>query len=396
MQTTGLAEETIGPLYEGERLAQALRDARDRTLHVYAHLDLEALTVPRLPIVNPPLWELSHIAWFQERWCLRHSPQERAVARGSLLQGADAMFDSTAVAHATRWSLPYPPASVLRGYMEDTFDATLGRLHRTPPEERYFFALALLHEDMHAEALRMTLQTLGLPGPQGDCLAAAASAGDARDIAFPAGELEQGTARDCASFVFDNEKWAHTRSVPAFQMADRAASQGEFAQFVDDGGYRRKDLWSVQGRAWLEESGRSAPLDWRPDGGSWSTRRFDAWRPLAARNPMERVSQYEAEAFCRWARRRLPSETEWEYAARSGRLPGTGQVWEWTSTPFLPYPGFSADPYKEYSQPWFESHFVLRGGCYATQARLVHDRFRNFYLPERADPFAGLRTCALE
>ena len=377
MQTTGFAEATIGRLYEGERLAQGLRDARSRTLHLYAHLDLERLAVPRLPIVNPPLWELAHVAWFQEHWCLRHSPGEAAVARQSILPGADAMFDSAAVAHASRWSLRYPPVLALRAYMADTLDATLDMLQRTPPEERYFFALALLHEDMHGEALRMTLQTLGLPGPEGDCLAPGAMHGETRDIEFPAGEFEQGTARDCRDFVFDNEKWAHPRRVAAFRMADRPVSQGEYARFID-------------------ASGRSPPPHWRREGESWGVRRFDRWLPFEPLAPVQHVSQHDAEAFCRWAGRRLPSETEWEYAARSGRLPGTGQVWEWTSSPFRPYPGFAADPYKEYSQPWFESHVVLRGGCYATQPRLVHARFRNFYLPARADPFAGMRTCAAE
>src|SRR5436853_483633 len=128
MHTTGLASEPIGGLYEGEELAAALRDARDRTLAMYAHLDLEAQRFPLIPIVNPALWELSHIAWFQEHWCLRYSPQKAAAVKPSLLPDADTLFDSARVAHDTRWELPYPPAKRLRRYMDETFDATLERL----------------------------------------------------------------------------------------------------------------------------------------------------------------------------------------------------------------------------------------------------------------------------
>jgi EgtB-related family protein len=297
-----------------------------------------------------------------------------------MLERADAMFDSSAVAHDTRWHLAYPSAASLRTYMRDVLDATLDSIEPAPGGDPYFHQLALLHEDMHGEALLMTLQTLGLPAPSIDLAYSSPAREPVRDVRFEGGEFLQGAAKGGRRFVFDNEKWAHPVRVDPFAIASRVVTQGEFADY-------------------LEDTRASPPRHWKRDGGQWLARRFDAWAPIEREVPLVHVSLEEARAYCGWAKRRLPTESEWEFAARHDRgelEQMIGCVWQWTSSPFEPYPGFAPDPYKEYSQPWFSSHFVLRGGCSHTRARLVHERFRNFYLPGRGDAFAGLRTCAIE
>jgi iron(II)-dependent oxidoreductase len=363
-------------------MAAALLDARARTLALYGHLDLERVRFPCIPIVNPALWELSHIAWFQEHWCLRYSPAKGAAVQPSILPDADAFFDSARIAHDARWDLAYPPAKRLRSYMDETLDATLERLVAAPEEMRYFFELALLHEDMHGEALLMTLQTLKLPAPNiADADGPARSTGAATDIRFSGGEFRMGSDGSSRRFVWDNEKDAHRVVVQPFSMASRAVTQGEYAEFVQHGGGHFPSHWRRRADGLLE------------------VRRFDRWIAFEPDAPMIHLALPDAQAFCAHAGRRLPTEAEWEFAAvhDRGQLEGLiGGVWEWTSTPFAPYPGFSPDPYKEYSEPWFHSHQVIRGGSFFTRPRLVHGRFRNFYMPHRADVFVGLRTCAVE
>lgn len=351
------------------RLARELLEARARTLRVTQDFDGERLLGPKLDIVNPPLWEIGHVAWFQERWCLR-------TARGgapvdSILAGADALYDSSAVAHDTRWHLPLPGLESTRAYLAAVLEQVRARLACEPENAAlaYYAQLCVYHEDMHAEAFHYTRQTLGDPDPTGEGPAPVAPDGD---LEIAGGRFERG-ARLGTSFTFDNEKWAHEVEVAPFRIARAAVSNAEYLAYVEDGG--------------------QAPRYWKKLDGAWLRRSFGRWLPLAPREPVLHVSALEAEAYCRWAKRRLPSEAEWEFAA--ARLPQMlGNVWEWTASAFLPYPGFSPDPYEDYSRPWFGTHRVLRGGSFSTPDRLRRPGFRNFYTPERADVFCGFRTCA--
>lgn len=376
-------------------LDAALRDAREYTLGLYAHLSERQQRFPRIDSVNPPRWEVGHIGWFQEFWCRRYAADDPGGAKTpSRLAQADAWFDSRTVPHDIRWELPIPDWDGIRAFLRDTLDDTQKALERSRDGERYFYELALYHEDMHGEALVMTLQSLALPAPANLRPRRTVTRLDG-DHQVDGGVLLQGTAPSDSGhrFVFDNEKWAHEVRVPSFAIARRCVDEGEFAAFVVDHGYERPELWSGAGREWLAGSARGMPAYWRRANGGFEVRAFDRWRPLDPQRAVANVNAYEAEAWCAWAGRRLPSESEWEIAALNGLLPTPGEVWEWTATPFGPYPGFGADPYTEYSQPWFHDHRVLRGGSWATAPRLVHPRFRNFYRPERHDPFAGFRSC---
>lgn len=414
-------------------------DARARTLALIEDLSDEKLLGPRLPIVNPPLWEVGHVAWFQEKWVLRG-----IARRPPILPEADALYDSIAIPHDLRWDLPLPSRAATRALLDATRDAVLERLERgASDEERYFIRLATFHEDMHAEALTYTRQTLGYPAPSfvldGMPQGAEPLTGD---VVIPGGEFLLGATPD-EPFVFDNEKWAHPVKLESFAIARAAVTQAEFAAFVDEGGYTRREFWSEDGWSWREAEGAAQPLYWRRVAGGWQRRHFDRWVDLEPERAMVHVSWYEADAYCRWAGRRLPTEAEWEAAAacepdghggrssRKRRFPWgdeaadstranlgwvsdgcaptsafargdsafgcrqmIGNVWEWTATTFEPYPGFVPDPYKEYSEPWFGTRKVLRGGCWATPPRLLRNTWRNFFTPDRRDIWAGFRTCA--
>ncbi len=355
-------------LADPAQLERDLLDGRARAERVTADLDGERLLGPKLAIVNPPLWEIGHVAWFQEYWCLRL--RRDGTRAESLLTGADALYDSAKVAHDTRWDLPLPDLAATRAYGAAVLGRVRERLSREGDDAwfQYFVRLATFHEDMHAEAFHYTRQTLGYSNP----VAFGIEERKGFDLECDGGKFLLGACREESGFVFDNEKWAHEVEVAPFCIAASLVTNAEFLAYVKKGG--------------------KPPRYWKKEGGAWLQRRFERWLPLAPEEPVMHLSWHEAQAWCEWAKRRLPSEAEWEVA--SPRL-AHGNLWEWTASAFEPYPGFVADPYKEYSEPWFGTHKVLRGGSFATPERLLRPSFRNFYTPERADVFCGFRSCAL-
>jgi iron(II)-dependent oxidoreductase len=426
------------------RLIDMLRDSRARTLELVVDLAPEQLFGPRLEIVNPLLWEIGHLAWFHEYFALR-----RLDGRDPLLPNADALYDSSLVPHDARWDLPLPALEQTLDYMRRVQDALVQRLDRpvASEEQSFLYQLTSFHEDMHDEAFIYTRQTLAYPEPR---FAAAGLPPDAQagpwpgDVQIPGGLFLLGSPAS-TPFVFDNEKWAHSVAVRDFRISRAPVTNAEFATFVADGGYRQRRFWDDEGWRWRESVAAEHPLYWVPETtGSWSVRRFDRIEPIAPHQPVMHVNCYEANAWCRWAGRRLPTEVEWEVAAASeptpqgglgerkrtypwgeappspryanldGRALGCidvgacaagdsawgcrqmiGNVWEWTASTFEPYPGFSPDAYQDYSAPWFGTRKVLRGGAWATRARMIDNTYRNFFTPERRDVFAGFRTVAV-
>lgn len=380
-------------------LAALLAQARAQTLWLFdRHAEaLPGWRVPQSPELNPPLWEFGHVAWFAEWWTVRNTQRGRGAAcppdapRGpSLIAHADALYDSSAVPHDVRWSLPLPDAAATRAYLRDALDATLAALDGAADDDAalYFHRLALFHEDMHAEAFVYMGQQLGI-----DALAVPLPEVPPRrpiEVAAAAAAL----GRSGPGFAFDNELPAHRVALAAFEIDSAPVRCADFIAFIDDGGYDEPRWWSAAGWQWRLRHSDGRPRFWRRDGGAWQRTWFGRRVALPADSAAMPLSAHEAEAWCAWAGRRLPSEAEWEHAALTAAGFQWGGVWEWTRSTFCGYPGFTPHPYKDYSQPWFGTHRVLRGGSVATAARMKHAGYRNFFLPSRNDIFAGLRSCA--
>jgi ergothioneine biosynthesis protein EgtB len=382
-------------------LSVALSDARQSTLTTFGAyeqvLGSHDFVVPYSPQLNPPLWELGHVGWFQE-WWLRRNPQRHLgtaadpdVPRPAPRRaGDDALFDSGRVAHTTRWQLPLPPAHALRDGLAAGLHESLSLLRdgSDSDDALYFFRLCLFHEDMHHEASIYMAQHLGIP------LAGWAPRHHGSSYEVDVAAQAHVLGAPSKGFAFDNELARCEVPLDAYRIDTAPVTWGQFLRFVEAGGYGRREYWSEPGWAWLQSQLLQAPRYLRTTGTVWQRHTFGQWLDVDPALPAMNLSCFEAQAYCAWAGRRLPTEAEWECAAEQpGGAFEWGQVWEWTASAFAPYPGFVAHPYRDYSAPWFHTRQVLRGGSFATHPRIKHTRYRNFFAPDRNDVHAGFRTC---
>ena len=369
-------------------LAAALLATRQRTLGLMQawQAALPDLAVPPSPGMNPPLWEWGHIAWFQEWWTVRNRQRHEGIRSASsgdgfapsLMPHADALYNSSEVAHDSRWSLVLPDFEHTQGYLSDVLAHSLAHLQATPDasdEALYFWRLVLQHEAMHNEASVYMAQDLGLAVPETLCVGHTHTAHPGADTPLHLPAQEWTLGHHGPGFAFDNECPAHTVRLQAFDIDANAVTWSQYLPFV-------------------QATGHALPPHVRLEQGVWQMRRMGAWRTMDPHAPVVHVNALDAQAWCEWAGRRLPTEAEWECAAHATGFVW-GQVWEWTASDFAPYPGFVAHPYRDYSEPWWHDHRVLRGACAATSAHLMDVRYRNFFAPQRRDIFAGFRSVAL-
>jgi len=399
-----------------ELLSLALIDARNNTLRWASAFEAAAggaaLALPAdLPAalaaeLDPVLWTVGHIGWFQECWIARNVQRARGERAdpthprlASIVPEADAWYDPATMNRPHRRALAtsvLPDLPTTRAYLVDTLETTLELLAGIAAEDDaslYFHRLALFHEELHGEAFAVLAQTLGIDDKAG-LVARIATRPTRPPLYFPATRWLLGSSG--GGFRFDNEAEPHSVDVPEFEIDAQAVTWAQYGEFVEDGGYDERAHWSLDGWDWLQREGRRTPRHVDQMRHGVLQRRFGVLARVPAAHPAVHVSWHEADAWCRWAGRRLPSEVEWEAAAHQGASRGFrwGEVHEWTATTFRPYPGFVAGPWRDYSLPAFGSHKVLRGASFATRPSLRSARLRGFAPAERDDGFFGFRSCA--
>ncbi|MCW2547682.1 MAG: egtB [Mycobacterium sp.] len=408
----------------------ALEAARVRTLALTAFDEAE-LTRQHSPLMSPLVWDLAHIGQQEEHFLLQRLAWRAAATDPVFRPEVAALYDAFTHPRASRIQLPLLDAAASRRHLEQVRSRVLERLTGSDPllddpggsGAPFVAALVAQHELQHVETMLATHQLRdGLPLLSGSALPAgrALRGGLADAVLVPAGPALIGVdAADCPSSL-DNERPQRTAELPTFRIGRVPVSVAEWLEFIADGGYDTPRWWSVEGWEHRNREQLVAPLFWSPDGaGGYTRRRFGVTESVPPDEPVQHVDYYEAQAYARWAGARLPSELEWEKAAAGTRRPANlggdalrpapvgaypdgasdygveqllGDVWEWTSSPLVPWPGFQPMIYDNYSAPFFGPDYrVLRGGSWATDALAVRPSFRNWDLPIRRQIFSGLR-----
>ena len=420
-------------------LAHRFERSRHRTLALTSCDDRE-LMAQHSPLMSPLVWDLAHVGSQEEIWLVRDVGQ-RVPLRCDL----DELYDAFQHPRAERPTLPLLGPDEARKYIAEVRDKALDVLEKSPLEgsalidQGFAFAMIIQHEQQHSETMLATHQLrkgepvlFPEPLPAG---VVGTRRGLPSEVFVPGGEYAMGTSIE--PWALDNERPSHTVDVRPFWIDTVPVANADFAGFIDAGGYDDPRWWSAEGWAYRQKAGLESPLFWIRDGGGWLRRRFGVVEPVPADEPVQHVCWYEADAFARWAGRRLPTEAEWEKAARfdpatgrSRRYPWgdddptparanlgggalrpapagsypegasalgvrqlIGDVWEWTSSDFQPYPGFRAFPYREYSEVFYGTDYkVLRGGSWAADQIACRGTFRNWDYPVRRQIFAGFRT----
>jgi len=423
-----------------DEIAARLITARARTRGLTDCVDDADLIRQHSPLMSPLVWDLAHVANQEELWLLRS-----VGGREPMHPDIDPLYDAFEHPRAKRPTLPLLPPAEARSYASDVRGRVLDLLERvsftTGPlvDQGFVFGMIAQHEQQHDETMLATHQLR-----RGSPVLAAPQPGPApadvlrlpAEVLIPAGPFTMGTSTE--PWALDNERPAHVVDLPAFYLDTTPVTNAAYAEFIADGGYDDERLWSPAGWQYRHKAGLTAPLFWDQAGpGEWVRRSFNVTEPVPSAEPVLHVCWYEADAYARWAGRRLPSEAEWEKAARydpvtdrsrrypwgdsdptpdlanlgqrhlqpapagsypdgaapSGARQLIGDVWEWTATDFLPYPGFVAWPYKEYSEVFFGPDYkVLRGGAFSADAVVCRSTFRNWDFPIRRQIFAGFRT----
>jgi ergothioneine biosynthesis protein EgtB len=395
-------------------LSLALMDARNQTLALLTHHEEalgRGLQVPALPGLELPNWLAGHIAWFADWWIGRNPRRSlgpecpydapRLPATQAM---ADRWYNPVLAPHASRWDMPLPGIAEARADLLETLERTLDLLEHAAPDDQglHFFRVALFHEDLRGEQLVRQAQALGMALP----LKLPPPLALREPLQLPATRWTLGEAGP--GFAFDVERGPHEEAIPEFEIDAQPVAWEQFVEFLDDGGYDRPELWHPDGWAWLQAlaqaEGRRGPRHVEQIGtasGAVLQTLFGRPTRMAGQQPAMHVSWWEADAWARWAGRRLPTEVEWEIAAHqaAGRGFRWGDVWEWTAGTLRPWPGFRPDGWTRHgdfeAEPLFGRARVLRGASFATRTRLRWPRRRAFARPGDDMHFVGFRTCAV-